>query len=100
MDLFKNRSYVIIFIFMSVLGVYTLRLFYIQVLDKTYKTLADQNVIRKITLFPNRGLIYDRKGKLVVLNDAIYQLYVIPRQAKNIDTALFCKLLDIDKSYY
>lgn len=100
MDLFKKRSYVIIFIFMSVFAVYVARLFYIQVMDKTYKTLADQNVIRKQTLYPNRGLIYDRKGRLVVLNDAIYELSVVPRQVKNIDTTLFCKLLDIDRNYF
>ena len=100
MDLFKKRSYVIIFIFTAVCVLYLARLFYLQVLDKTYKTLADQNVIRKVTLYPNRGLVFDRNNKLVVSNDAIYELNVVPRQVKNIDTALFCKLLQIDRSYF
>ncbi|MDX2003121.1 MAG: penicillin-binding protein 2 [Chitinophagales bacterium] len=100
MDLFKKRSYVIIGFILTVFVVYIARLFYIQVLDTTYRQVADQNVIKKETLYPNRGLIYDRNGKLVVINDAIYEIHVIPRQVKELDTLLFCKLLSIDKTFF
>lgn len=100
MDLFKKRRLVVIFIFLFVFIVYVGKLFSLQILDEKYKDLANQNVIRKTKVYPNRGLIYDRKGKLLVVNDAIYEIYVIPRQVQQMDTTLFCNLLDIDKEYF
>ena len=91
---------VVIGIFMLVFFLFVGKLFSLQVLDEKYKDLANRNVIRKSTVYPNRGLIYDRKGKLLVVNDAIYEIFVIPRQVQEMDTALFCQLLDIDKDYF
>jgi penicillin-binding protein 2 len=42
-------------------------------------------------------MIYDRKGKLLAYNQAVYDLMVIPRQVKDLDTNEFCRLLDIRK---
>lgn len=100
MDLYKKRRMVVIGIFMLVIFVFIGKLFSLQILDEKYKDLANRNVIRRSTVYPNRGLIYDRKGKLLVVNDAIYEIHVIPRQVKEMDTTLFCKLLDIDKAYF
>lgn len=84
-----------------VMGIFLVRLFHLQVLSKTYSDLASQNVIRRIQLHAARGLMYDRKGNLIVTNDAVYDLYVVPRQvAKNMDTLLFCKLLQIDREFF
>lgn len=77
---------------------FLVKLFYLQIYDDSYKDLASQNVIRKITLYPNRGLIYDRNNRLIVQNDPVYDLYVIPKQVNEIDTTLLCELLSIDKS--
>lgn len=100
MDLFKKRRVVIVIIFLFILIVYAGKLFSLQILDKKYKDLANQNVIRKITVRPSRGLIYDRNGKLLVVNDANYEIHVIPRQVEQMDTTLFCELLDIDQEFF
>ena len=75
---------------------FIVRLFSIQVLDDTYKTSSENNVIRKQIEYPGRGLIYDRNKILLVYNEASYDLMVTPREAKNVDTTLLCKILNID----
>lgn len=77
-----------------------MRLFYIQVVDDSYKLSANNNVIRPITDFPARGLIYDRKGKLLVYNEPVYDLMIIPKQAKNIDSLELCNLIGITTQEY
>lgn len=100
MDLYKNRRLVVVTIIVAIFVVYIGRLFSLQILDEKYKDLANKNVIRKSKVYPNRGLIYDRNNKLLVVNDAIYEVFVIPRQVQEMDTTLFCKLLDIDREYF
>ena len=92
-----SRRYVIIGIFMAVGIVYVLRLAYLQIIDDTYKELADRNALRHITQYPSRGLIYDRHGKLLVYNEAVYDLMVIPKQVRLKDTNEFCSLLKISR---
>ena len=82
---------------MALAFIYTLRLFYLQVINDSYKLSANNNVLRNITEFPARGLIYDRKGKLLVYNEAVYDLMIVTKQVKNLDTALLCDLIGIKK---
>ena len=77
----SGRKNVIYFIFFSVAFVYLLRLFYMQVIDKSYELSANNNVLRLVIDYPSRGLIYDRNGKLLVYNEPVYDLMVIPKQA-------------------
>lgn len=77
-----------------------MRLFYIQVIDDSYKLSANNNVIRAVTDFPARGLIYDRKRKLLVYNEPVYDLMIIPKQAKNIDSLELCNLIGITPEDY
>lgn len=100
MDLNKNRKIFIQLFFLAILVSFIVKLFYLQIYNDTYKDLASQNVIRKITLYPNRGLIYDRDDRLIVQNDPIYDLYVVPKQVKEIDTAQLCELLSISKEEF
>jgi penicillin-binding protein 2 len=65
------------------------------VIDDSYKLSANNNVIRLVTDYPARGLIYDRKGKLLVYNEPVYDLMIIPKQAKNIDSIQLCNLIGI-----
>jgi penicillin-binding protein 2 len=58
---------------------------------------ANNNVIRKFILFPARGPILDRNGKILVQNEPVYDIMVIPKQVKEFDTLEFCKLIGIDK---
>ena len=96
----SDRRTVIYFIFFSVVIIYLLRLFYIQVIDDSYKLSANNNVIRPITDYPARGLIYDRKGNLLVYNEPVYDLMIIPKQAKNTDSIELCKLIGITPEDY
>lgn len=101
-----SRRLLIMGIFIAMGLVYIIRLFSLQVLDKKYKALADNNALRFVTQYPARGKIFDRNGKLLVFNEAVYDLMVIPKQAcKNdtlhpFDTMEFCRLLRIDKVSY
>ncbi|MDT8401986.1 MAG: penicillin-binding protein 2 [Bacteroidales bacterium] len=76
------------------------KLFALQVLDKSYRISAQNNVLRYVTQYPARGLIYDRKGKLLVYNQAAYDLMVIPGQTQEIDTLELCTILDVDKRFF
>ncbi len=71
-----------------------------QVMDTQYGELADRQAIRKETIYPNRGLILDRNGNVLVNNRATYDLMVVPYKVKNIDTSYFCNLLGIDSTYF
>jgi penicillin-binding protein 2 len=100
MDLYKSRCLVIQIILAVVLAIFLTRLFYLQIIDKTYAELASQNAVRRVPNYPNRGLMLDRNGELVVFNDAVYDLYVIPAQVKEMDTLKFCELLKIDTTFF
>ncbi|WP_439881183.1 penicillin-binding protein 2 [Pontibacter sp. MBLB2868] len=95
MKYLENRKYVIQGIFLLVGVVYALRLFYIQVVDSSYKQAAETNAIKTIIQYPFRGLIYDRKGKLLVQNTPVYDLMVIPKEVKQLDTLRLSNLLQL-----
>jgi penicillin-binding protein 2 len=97
MNSFFPRRFVVQGIFIAVAIVLLARLFYIQVVDKSYYLSANQNVLRRNTIFPARGVILDRNGKILVQNEPVYDLMVIPREVKPFDTLEFCRLLGIDK---
>jgi penicillin-binding protein 2 len=73
------------------------RIFYLQVLDVSFKLKAENNAIKIKYDYPERGYIYDRNGKLLVANQPSYDIMVIPRDLKKIDTVEFCQLLSITK---
>lgn len=93
--LYLNRKFIILGLFLLTGLVFTIRLFYVQVLAEKYILSANNNVLRYITQYPARGLIYDRNGKLLVYNEAAYDMMVIPNQVMAMDTMEFCRLLDI-----
>lgn len=73
------------------------KLMYIQVFDDSYKLLAESNSRRKVIAYPSRGLIYDRNGVLLVSNQAVYDVMVIPREVKPFDSTEFCNILNVDR---
>lgn len=95
---FEQRKLIIVGVIILVGVVFIGRLFYLQVIDKSYILSAQNNVVRVITQYPARGLIYDRHGKLMVFNEAAYDLMVIPSQVKNFDTVEFGQLIGLDKA--
>lgn len=96
----SDRKFVIVFIIITVGFIFVLRLFFLQVVDDQWKIMAAQSSERVITEYPARGLIFDRNGKLLVANTAVYDLMVTPREMKPIDTLAFCKLLRIDTAQF
>ena len=96
----SGRRIVITAMIIAIGLVYIMRLFYIQIIDKSYKLSAENNVHRHITQYPARGLIYDRNGTLLVYNEAVYDLMVIPKQRGDIDTAELCELINMTNDEY
>ena len=94
---YSDRSIIIKIIFLSVGIIFIVTLAVLQIFNKDYKKRAADQALRNITQYPPRGLIYDRNGKLLVYNEAVYDLMVVPRDAKGIDTAYFCKSLGITR---
>ena len=81
-------------------GLLLLRLFYLQVIDDSLKLKSENNAIKIKYDYPERGYIYDRKGKLLVANQPSYDIMTIPKEVKNIDTLEFCRLLNVTKDFY
>ncbi len=94
--LYANRKYIIIGLFLAIGLLFIVRLFYVQILVDKYILSANNNVLRYITQYPARGLVYDRFGKLLVYNEAAYDLMVIPSQVKTFDTAELCRLAGVE----
>jgi penicillin-binding protein 2 len=76
------------------------RLFYLQVYNPSTSNLYDDNAIRKVYDYPKRGFVYDRNGELLVANQPSYDVMVIPREVKPLDTLEFCSLLKINKKQF
>lgn len=77
-----------------------IRLFYLQIIDDSLKIKSDNNAIKIEYDFPERGYIYDRNNKLLVANQPSYDIMVIPREIKELDTLQLCQLLKIDMAYF
>jgi len=73
------------------------RLFYLQIYDTTYAQLSDNNAIRTVFDYPQRGYIFDRNGVLLVANQPSYDVMVVPKNMKPLDTIEFCRLLNLSK---
>lgn len=73
------------------------RLFYLQVYDTSFQQLSENNAVKTIYDYPQRGYIFDRNGELLVSNQPSYDVMVIPREVKDLDTLEFSKLLKLSK---
>jgi penicillin-binding protein 2 len=96
-DTFSKRRLIILGIFLGIGAIFILRLFSLQITNKTYKQFATRNVLRKITVYPARGFIIDRKNNLMVYNKAAYDLMIIPREVKSFDTTELCNIVQLDR---
>ena len=100
-DKFENRKLTIqaIIVLGSLMLIF--KIVQLQILDDTYKNRADAIAIEKRIVYPARGLIYDRKGQLMVNNDALYDLMATYSKIDpNIDKEKFCSLLEITTSEF
>lgn len=75
------------------------KLFFLQVLTPEYKLKAHDNVVKKVTIYPSRGLILDRNGEVMVYNDAVYDILVQWNITKDLDTLRLCELLNTNVEF-
>ncbi|MFC2090755.1 peptidoglycan D,D-transpeptidase FtsI family protein [Bacteroidota bacterium] len=97
MNYFDNRRYIFIALTILVGIIFIIRLFYLQVVDPSYKVSAENNSQSHNIVYPARGLIYDRNGEILVSNQAAYDLMIVPREVLPFDTLEFCTILGISK---
>ncbi|MBI1835888.1 MAG: penicillin-binding protein 2 [Flavobacteriia bacterium] len=94
---FDTRKYVIIVFILTVGIIYTIRLFFMQVIDDTWTLRATEVSERRKQIVPPRGAIFDRFGTKVVSNRTYYNLMFVEDDIKHLDTAAFEKLLGWEK---
>ncbi len=95
---YSQRKYIIGGLILLTGLILILRLFYLQVINSTYKLSAENNSKREVIQYPARGLMYDRNGVLLVSNQAAYDVMLTPGQLSRFDTLSFSKLLGISVS--
>ena len=87
-------------VFASVLLLIVLQLANLQIFSSKYKIMADdQGKFRKV-IYPDRGIVYDRKRMPILQNTTIYDLMVMPTKLKGVDTFGLCKILGIDTAQF
>ncbi|HOO19326.1 MAG TPA: penicillin-binding protein 2, partial [Paludibacteraceae bacterium] len=99
-DPFQNRRYIISIIISVFIGIFIIRLFSLQVIETKYKKGAESNAFLNKTLYPPRGLIYDRNHNLLVYNKPAYDLMLIVREIHDLDTTAFCEAIGINKQFF
>jgi len=97
---YENRGRIFILIIVGVIFIFIVRLAYLQLFSEEYDKYADSNALFKKTIYPERGVIYDRNGKLMVYNQAFYDIMVTPREMQGLDTLEFCSTLKIDRAFF
>ncbi len=97
---YESRKYIIAGIFVLTGVIFIIKLIFLQVLENEYKLSAENNVLRYITQYPPRGLVYDRNDRLLIYNEAAYDLLVTPRLVGETDTNEMCNLLKITREEF
>jgi penicillin-binding protein 2 len=96
----QSRSNIIRLIFTGMFLIIAAQLFHLQIVSKKYTQQALVNALFRKSVYPTRGIIYDRKGRAILNNTILYDLMVTPSQVKNLDTAYFCQLMEIDTAEF
>ncbi|WP_339698216.1 penicillin-binding protein 2 [Algoriphagus aquimarinus] len=96
----NDQRPVVIIIFVFLIGLVLLtKLFMIQVMDDSFIRKAERNAIQRVVDHPYRGLVYDRNGKLLVYNNPIFDLMIVPKEFEVGDTTRFLNLFGITKEH-
>ena len=101
-DSLYRRKYIIGGIAVLVVLSYIIRLFLLQVIDQSTQEKAENNAQLRQTLYPSRGLIYDRNGELLVANQPIYEVTMVLREMTKqpFDTIGLCNALHITRETF
>lgn len=95
----EQRPLTIIAVVILVGLVLLTKLFLIQVADDSFLKRAESNAIQRVVDHPYRGLVYDRNGKIMVYNNPIFDLMIIPKEFQVKDTARFCEIFSVSKRH-
>ena len=96
----QNRKNIIMLVFAGMFFIIILQLMNLQLFSSKYKIMADdQGKFRKV-IYPDRGIVYDRKRRPILQNTTIYDLMIIPNKLKGVDTFSLCKILQIDTAQF
>lgn len=96
----QSRKNVIRLVFVALFVIIIIRLFTLQVITTKYKILADdQGIFRKV-VYPDRGIVFDRKYRAILQNTTIYDLMVVPGKIRGTDTLTLCNILGIDTAEF
>ncbi len=95
----NNRSRVLLIGLLIVAAVLLGKLFYIQIIDDKYKINASNNSMVYDMIYPTRGIIYDRNGKIIVSNKVTYDILVTPREVTPFDTLMLASALDVSVDF-
>jgi penicillin-binding protein 2 len=96
----QSRSRVVQIIFLLIFVVILIQLINLQIFSSKYKMAAENNAIYRKIVYPDRGIIYDRKRKAMLENTISYDLVVTPVESKGTDTLALCAILNIDTAEY
>jgi len=96
----SNRGGIIQIIIGIIFGLIIAQLTSLQIFSSKYVLAANNNAIFKKIIYPDRGIIYDRKKRALLENTISYDLVVIPNEARDVDTTTLCEILKIDKAEY
>ncbi len=88
------KKYLLIWLTISVSLIFIMRLVSLQLSDDSY--FNSDFAIQELSVYPERGLIYDRNGNLLVANQPSYELIIVPENTTEFDTISFAKLIDIN----
>ncbi len=83
----------------AAVGILLIKLFNIQIIDDKYKMDAANNSMVYTTIYPTRGIIYDRNGKILVGNQVAYDLMVTPREVTEFDTLALARVLEVTPDF-
>ena len=97
---YENRKFVVVGIVMAIVIVFICRLFNLQILSDEYKKYADSNAFFDKTVYPSRGVMYDRTGRLLVSNQPAYDVMVCMRSVNDLDTLALCQSLGITQEFF
>ena len=75
------------------------KIFSIQILQNRYKEDAERNSTIYETIYPTRGVIYDRNGRILVGNKVAYDILVSPREVQAFDTVALATVLGVEPSF-
>lgn len=93
----NNKYRILRLAVLVIFGIIALRLFYIQIVDSSYKRSSANNSLRYEVQYPPRGVVYDRNGEYLIQSKEIYDLMIIPGDVEPFDTTLMCRIVNVSK---